>query len=340
MRGLPVDVKINLQKARESALLAVDIYNKPATSFRSCGYVVMMVIAWTSLLHAIFKRNKINYYYRKKDSDRYEYVDGEKKAWNLETSIGKYIENGNDPVLKNIEFFIHLRNKIEHRFLPELDFRIFGECQALLLNFEDILYKEFGDKYALKESLPISLQLSRESHITKEKAQKKDMLEVMKFIDKYRGELKQEIWDDPKFSYRVFLFPKIVNNPKTADVAIEFINYDSTKPEEMEKYKRAVMFFKEKYIPVSNLDKYKPWVIVEEVKKKIPDFTMGTHTKAWKYYKVRPNGKSSQPEKCKSEYSCYDKPHDDYVYTKAWIDFLVKKLSDKKEMKKVKKFSI
>ena len=45
-------------------MLAVDVYNKPATSFKSGAYIVLMVIAWTSLLHAIFERRKTPYFYR------------------------------------------------------------------------------------------------------------------------------------------------------------------------------------------------------------------------------------------------------------------------------------
>ena len=53
------DVERFVIKARESALLALDIYNRPATIFKSEGFVVMMIIAWTSLLHAIFHKKKI-----------------------------------------------------------------------------------------------------------------------------------------------------------------------------------------------------------------------------------------------------------------------------------------
>ena len=53
-RGLPNNVKQCLEKSRDSALLAIETYNKPAIKFRSGGYIVLMVIAWTSLFHAIF----------------------------------------------------------------------------------------------------------------------------------------------------------------------------------------------------------------------------------------------------------------------------------------------
>jgi len=44
--------------------------------------------------------------------------------------------------------------------------------------------------------------------------------------------------------YRVFLIPKIGNNPKTSDIAVEFVHYDPTNVDEMEKYEKAVIITK------------------------------------------------------------------------------------------------
>lgn len=44
-RGLPKAVKKFLEKSRDSALLAVETYNKPAIKFKSGGYIVLMVIS-------------------------------------------------------------------------------------------------------------------------------------------------------------------------------------------------------------------------------------------------------------------------------------------------------
>ncbi len=52
-----IKVKQLIEKSKNSALLAVEIYNKPRTAFRSSGFIVLMHIAWTSLFHAIFERN-------------------------------------------------------------------------------------------------------------------------------------------------------------------------------------------------------------------------------------------------------------------------------------------
>ena len=81
MRGLPKQVKIFLNKAIDSALLAVETYNKPAVKFKSGGYIVLMCIAWTSLLHAIFVKNKIKPIY--KERKRYKKVNGELQYWEL-----------------------------------------------------------------------------------------------------------------------------------------------------------------------------------------------------------------------------------------------------------------
>ena len=56
MKGLPYEVKTLIQKARESALLAVETYNRPTANFRSGAYVLLMTVAWTSFFHAIFFR--------------------------------------------------------------------------------------------------------------------------------------------------------------------------------------------------------------------------------------------------------------------------------------------
>jgi hypothetical protein len=65
-------------------------------------------------------------------------VDGEKKAWDLSDCIKEHFKGQDYPSKQNLKFFIGLRNQIEHSFLPALDPEIYGECQALLLNYEKL----------------------------------------------------------------------------------------------------------------------------------------------------------------------------------------------------------
>ena len=95
----------------------------------------------------LFKR-KLKPFYRK-ESGRFIKVEGDYKYWELDECLNQYFktDTGN-PVRKNLEFFIPLRNKIEHRSMPELDASIFGECQAMLLNFDEMLEKELAQNTA------------------------------------------------------------------------------------------------------------------------------------------------------------------------------------------------
>ncbi|MDR1553288.1 MAG: DUF3644 domain-containing protein [Prevotellaceae bacterium] len=159
-RGLPYNVKQCLEKSRDSALLSVETYNKPAIKFRSGGYIVLMSIAWTSLFHAIFFKRKIKPFYRVKGSKNFEKKEGDYCYWELKTCVKEYFGSDTaNPIRKNLEFFIPLRNKIEHKSLPEIDPDLFAEYQALLLNYDKILEKEFGLNYCIRESLSFPLQL-------------------------------------------------------------------------------------------------------------------------------------------------------------------------------------
>ena len=68
MRGDSEIVKQLLMKAKDSAMLAVEFYNKPAVKFKSEGFIAMMIIAWTSLYHAYYLKQKKKPYFRKKNS--------------------------------------------------------------------------------------------------------------------------------------------------------------------------------------------------------------------------------------------------------------------------------
>jgi hypothetical protein len=141
--------------------------------------------------------------------------------------------------------------------MPALDIRIFGECQALLFNFEDILLKEFGNRYALNESLSLALQFSCLRNEKQELAVKKLHKTLAKnlalYVDRFRTGLSSDVLGDPRFSYKVFLIPKPANNERNADFAVEFVRFDHSKPDEMEKYQRIVSLIKPSTVTVGNL---------------------------------------------------------------------------------------
>lgn len=327
-----------LDKARDSALLAVEIYNKPEIAFKSAGYITLMVIAWTSLFHAIYVRNNQRPYH-KGATGRYVKVDGDYKHWELKECVQKFWGNDTqNPVRKNLEFFIPLRNKIEHRHIPELDAAIFGECQALLLNFDALLGTEFGDKRRLRESLTFSLQLfpSGESFATAVKANR-SFRDIKRFVDDYRSSISADIQNSGQFSFKAFLI-QVANHQSQDALAIQFVQYDKLSDDQKAEVSRLPALIKLKSVGVVNADLMKAGGVVKAVQaglgnpkidrngKQVAKFNQDTHIRCWRRFNVRPPGKAEKPEFTDQRYCSYDKAHGDYLYTPAWVEFLIEKM--------------
>lgn len=325
-------IKPYFEKARESALLAVEVYNKPGTKFKSAAYIALMVIAWTSLLHAIFVKQGRSPY-KKKKNGRYETVDGDYRHWELAECVNNYWgSDTSNPIRKNLEFFIPLRNKIEHRQIPELDSSIFGECQSLLLNFDFLLGKHFGAKYQLREVLSFSLQIfpSGQSFVDVAKGNR-NAREIKKFIENYRTTLGASVSASDQYAFKAFLIQ--VSNHQSADaLPIQFIHRDQLTPEQQDQLENFTVAVKWKKPNVSNTGLLKPKDVVSLVQSQIgKNFPIHLHTLSWKRYLVRPQGNSKKPEATQIKYCIYDALHQDYGYTHEWVDFLVEKLKDEGE---------
>ncbi|OIR25490.1 DUF3644 domain-containing protein [Bathymodiolus thermophilus thioautotrophic gill symbiont] len=315
-RGAPKKVSELLNKAKESALLAVDIYNKPQTSFKSSGFIVLMCIAWTSLLHSIFEKQKTKYFYRKKDSIRFEKIDGENKAWELKKCAKEFFKDENHPIYKNIVLFYELRNKIEHRFLPEIDSKILSECQAFILGFEKVLVEEFGDEYTLLEGAYIPLQLS---YGMRKLPKTKESKNILSFIENYRNSLSTDIVNSQDFAYKIYVMPNVGNHRNSSDAAINFIKIDEKNPEEIKKYNDSIIAIKQQKIQVANQGQLKPSMVVAKIKEKTgAEKKIYWHTQMWKKYKVR-----ESKDTCNTKYCQYDEPHKDYIYTEKWVSYLI-----------------
>jgi len=333
MKGLPYEVKTLIQKARESAMLAVETYNRPTASFRSGAYVVLMTIAWTSLFHAIFFRQRIKPFQRKPNSRLYVKVDGEPKRWDLKECLQQFYKGENPPVRMNLEFFIRLRNKIEHCSLAQLDPGLFGECQAMLLNFESTLASKFGARYAIHGGLSLTLQFSKDgpqkSSAPTGKSQQRTFKAVKQFVDAFRSGLSTEVQDSLEYSFKVYLVPKIGNHASSDAVAVEFVKYDPAKPEEMKQYERVVAMIKPKEVRVANLGFLKAGQVAAQVSKKLGrKFSTYDNQLCYRHFNARPKKGAPDPSSCDMRYCQYDDLHKDYGYDPAWVDFLSEKLSD------------
>lgn len=260
MRGLPIHVLELITKAKESALLAVEVYNKPAISFKTGAYITLMIISWTALFHAYFLRKRIKPYFKK--GTRYDKVTEvignrsvkEYKWWDINKCIKEYFKNNNTPERKNLEFFVPLRNMTEHRNLPDLDSNVFGECQSLILNFDSFLEKEFGRKYMLRQNLSHALQFSfSENNLMKyhsSELKKKGLKHIVDFIKSYRGSLSPNTFQSDKYSYKIVLI-KVSNHSSRNALPLKFVNYNELSEDAKQKLQEiGIVITKEKEIKI------------------------------------------------------------------------------------------
>ena len=291
----------------------------------------MMIMAWTRLFHAHFNSTIGDRFYYKKKNGRYDTVDGEKKAWELATCIKKY---GELPaaVESNLNFFIKLRNKIEHRHIEkrEVDTLIFGECQSLLFNYESQLIDFFGSTYSINEALVYSLQFSQIRTQQQEQANRsalsKDLAEIVAFVEKYRNTLDDNTYNSQEYSIKLIQIPKI-SNTNRADAAVEFVKWDSLSDEDKEAYEKLNVIIKDKTVKIeaANVRRLKPSEVVKRVNEGLngKSITQNLHTTLYKLFEIRPANGSDEPFNTQAEFCLYDEPHNDYVYQEAWVTFLI-----------------
>ena len=344
-KAFPQTVTDNLEKCRSAAIAAVDSYNRPGPRFRTEQYLVMIVITWTALFHAIYYKRGRRPWYRKRSSGagtaiRYQKIDGEPKHWDLGECLRQYYGDNHPPERQNLEFLLGLRNKIEHRHLPELDPSLYGECQASLLNLEEIVASNCGKRYSMTEQLAVSLQFSSVQPSEKKTATQKLVRSAAKTVQEYmlkfRSGLPVDVLNSMKYSFSVFLVPKVANRANAADASVEFVRLDEASKEEIERISKLNVLIKERHIPIANLDLYKPSAVVRELNARLPfEISMATHTDAWRYYKVRPGNATEKPENTRAEFCVYDEVHGDYVYTRSWIERLARSLGTNEGFRRV-----
>jgi hypothetical protein len=154
-------------KAREAALTAVQAYNNPLTTFKSESFIVLMTVAWTYLLHAYYRQQRVEYRYFDMHGSRRWFrrnADGTYRYWDLM----KCLDEGSCPLdaatKANLRFLHGLRNEIEHHMPPALDDYLASRYFACTLNFEYWLTTLFGERYSLRDNVALALQFGDLHH--------------------------------------------------------------------------------------------------------------------------------------------------------------------------------
>lgn len=320
-------------KAREAALAAIRHYNDPTAGFRTDGFIVWMVIAWNALLQALLERDGVDYYDQDENGKIIE-IGGRAKVkgtWDLLTlALG-----GDDhrALRFNLDFFLNLRHLIEHRYIPALDIALASEAQAMLLNFETVLTREFGEEAAIGSHLVIPLQLSMlrpEAQIQSFKQlQSQIPVDVLEFLNRHRQEVPTEVLRSHEYALPIFFVPVAANRERSADAVVHFVRPGQVSKEIEKALQHLAVVPKPKLVPVVGENLFRPQEVVNLVRARLPfRFSLNLHARCWRHYGVRPASGDSEPAATDPEFCVYDKLSRSYGYTEQWIDYLVAELSD------------
>jgi len=219
------------EKSKECVLAAVKIFNDPLIRFKTESFIVLMIIAWTYLLHSYYRSKAIDYRYFKNNIKRKRYDKtkrGSFKYWELERCLN---DNGcpiDKDTKNNLLFLIGLRNEIEHQMTYSLDNYISGRLQACVLNFNHYLCELFKDQ-SLAQYLSYSLQFLEisEEQIQSARPESEIPSNIKSYITEFDNKLTEDEYNNPHYSYRLFFSKKLANRPGQADKIIEFISSDS-----------------------------------------------------------------------------------------------------------------
>lgn len=271
-----------LAKSREAALCAIRVFNDPHVAFKSETFIVLMVIAWTYLLHAYYRKKRVEYRYFKQEGKKRRKFDrtahGAFKYWELERCLNDKASPIDKDAANNLRFLIGLRHEIEHQMTRSLDNYLSGRYQACALNYNDYVKKLFGKRHGLDSHLTYSIQFIElsEEQLAGPSPQVQIPERLRTFVAEFDAGLTHDEYNSPRYSFRLLFKKKLVNRPGQADRVVEFIDPKSDLAKAIDKE-----YWVKKEVERA---KYLPSRVAEEVRKAgFPKFrTNPEHVEMWK----------------------------------------------------------
>lgn len=318
-------------ESQRHALKAVDEWNCSTGNFSD--FLTHMHKAWHYLLHAEFRKDGVDYHY-KEPSGRYKMIGGEPKAWDLEWCLKQRYTNCADPVRLNAELFVALRNKVEHRYEPNLKIVTGGKAHAFVMNYEREMVDYFGIAYSLADQLrfPITLQsLTAEGHAQQQRAVAKLPKQTRELVAKFEAAIDPAVKDDLRYDYRVRLVP-IVGTKTDADLAVNFVNLEILTEDERavmtEAGRTGTVITKVKHVEVADKAKLRAKQVAALVESQVPfEFSpFSEHLEMWQRLNVRPAKSAADPFATDPRYCVYSEAFNAYLYTEAWVKKIIKEV--------------
>jgi len=320
-----------LQASKDEVRLAVDLYNRIGQERQLEAFVVHMSLGWLKLIQAKYeKEGKGRGLYTLRNGRRQRTADGD---WLMKSLSGLLVErySDSDPIRRNVEFFLGLRHKIEHRYDRDVAALVAGKTQAFVLNYEKEIVRLFGGDEGLAEELRLPVFVSSITDDAIEaikQVRSRVPRAVLDYVQDQDAALEPSVAADSSYDFRLYLIPQ-TSSASDADAAMTFVRLDDLDREQRAKVDAAMTIIREKQVPVSNLGSLLPTLVVKRVSTEAKiEFNMTDHTRCWQHFEVRPREGDEHPERTKEQFCRWDSTFKRWVYTEAWVVYLVRKLSD------------
>lgn len=277
-----------VKKSREASLAAVQTFNNPTITFKAESFIVLMVIAWTYLLHAFYRSKGIEYREFEMRGTRRHFLrtrHGAYRHWSLERCLAASDCPLDRDMCNNLKFLIGLRHEIEHQMTTSLDDALSAKLQACCLNYNLLVKRLFGEDHGIDQQLSVSMQFSAISDPQREQLQGRSDLpaNIEGYIADFEEGLADEEFQSQRYAYRVLYVAKTANRKGQADSVVEFVRADSPLAEEVNA--------RYEVIRETEKPKYLPSQVVEMLHAEgYPRFSIQDHTNLWKAEDAKRDG--------------------------------------------------
>jgi hypothetical protein len=207
-------VKQLVLKSREAFIMGLEIYNKPTLKYRVEGFAFFVCNAWELMLKAemVQRLGETSIYYK----------DNPERTISISEAIKKILTNDKDPLRKNLEKIIELRNTGTHFITEEYGIIYAPLFQACVINFRNKM-NEFHN-VDIAENIPESfLTLSVNiGDFTDEAVRAKYTAELAEKLIAYRNDLAvlEKVESNPKFSIGIRQEVFITKKKGSADFTV------------------------------------------------------------------------------------------------------------------------
>lgn len=200
-----------IKRSLDAFTLVLEVYNRPSLSNRVEAFAIMMVNSWELFLKAEILDSL--------GQEKVFYSNG--KSISISDALPLRLQN-NDPVKKNIETLIQLRDHATHLLIPELQPQLSRLFQANVLNYQERYKNQMGNSPLSGQSVGmLSLVIDGpepEIGVIKESYGELTAKEVLNFLKQFE-ETSKDV-DSDKYSISIDYKLKLSKKTDEADLTL------------------------------------------------------------------------------------------------------------------------